>query len=206
MNIYQEFSNLLTRYKYTQVDTISKQEILQGLEDLFLKLPLEKQLTLVLPEGLHHLQEEIVENAFAEEINYDEEPNESHMKRFFSSVSFLNTTVIVSDTFGYAYADAEDIHGDDLEDLQPWIFRYGYFAIVAYVSLKRDRDPLPCYSTHPLFKKLKNKFRELASTSNYVFYDIAPLLESDKLDINAGLVDSDPRVRERFKEKVRRSK
>lgn len=50
--------------------------------------------------------------------------------------------LIMNDTFAYACADAEDIEIEDLHDLVESVKKFDYDGAIAYVALKRNREPL----------------------------------------------------------------
>ena len=58
--------------------------------------------------------------------------------------SVYSIDFIVSDTFNLATAESETVSGYDLGMILPLIKKYGHNAIVAYVSIKRKKEPLSC--------------------------------------------------------------
>lgn len=84
--------------------------------------------------------------------------------------SCFKMTVNLNDTFYYASADAETIEDDDSEELIPYIKKYGHDAIVAYVAIKRDHDPIIPQHITKDFKAAKKELKELAKDGT-IFFD-----------------------------------
>lgn len=169
-----------------------------------------EKLQVTVPNFLKASQEEHINKSFPDfkELYKRDSDSLEAYGNYFNAVNLLSAVVNVSDTFAYSCADAETVDGDDLDDLRPWIYLYGYHAIVAYVALKRDYDPIVQYATHPLYKKLTSTFRLMCESDEgeheFLFYDIRELVRSDNLDLNVGLTSVDERIRKRFRLKYER--
>jgi hypothetical protein len=56
--------------------------------------------------------------------------------------------LLMSDTFAFACADAEEISDYDFEKIAPIVAKYGHDALVAYVAVKRKAEPISCRCDH----------------------------------------------------------
>jgi uncharacterized phage-associated protein len=50
----------------------------------------------------------------------------------------------MNDTFSFACADAESISVDDFDAMSRVVLKYGHDALNAYVSIKRNENPIVC--------------------------------------------------------------
>lgn len=96
----------------------------------------------------------------------------------------FDISVNLSDTFHYACADSETISGEDYLELIPLIQKYGYYAEVAYFSLKRGYDPqVKKVLTPEFYQALSSKFicieNDLNITKQNALIQIRFLLEGN---------------------------
>lgn len=90
----------------------------------------------------------------------------------------FNLTLNMNDVFAWSCADCEDISGDDMVDLIPYIEKYGWEAQVALVSIKREiyngnvMHPQKRLKTEHYAKVRKEIYDELCDKDKDTFLDI----------------------------------
>lgn len=78
-------------------------------------------------------------------------------------------SINMSDTFGYACADVENIVPDDLVKILPIYKKYGHTALIAYASINREGVlPLSQLQTKDFFSALK-ELKPMAESGEILF-------------------------------------
>lgn len=94
----------------------------------------------------------------------------------------------INDVFAWGCADSEEIESDDGIALIPFIQRYGYTAIIAYVSIKRQGTipQGPVLKLYPEFYKVRDELQKLADTGDILFSEYFDREEQKKEMMNFG--------------------
>jgi len=84
--------------------------------------------------------------------------------------------VNMNDTFGYACAESEDLDGDDLLDLVPFIQEYDWDAVVALVAIKQEvyygKRPDPIRNSGSYKDVLSKLYKALDDSKDERFFEI----------------------------------
>lgn len=88
--------------------------------------------------------------------------------------------IALNDTWYYACADSENIDSDDVPELIPYIEKYGYDAVLAYIAIKREHDPQIPDVISENFYKAKEELQILADKDEILCYQHIEKREKEK--------------------------
>lgn len=87
-------------------------------------------------------------------------------------------TVNMNDVFGWGCADCEELDGDDLLDLVPYLKKYGWVALYSLVSIKREiyedyiSEPQPALKCHNFQEVRKELYDDMVKEKGDLFWEI----------------------------------